>query len=780
MKRTTTRYGSHLAVLLLCLGCYLPSLAADNPATTTDPDISDYQRFVSYPHLEKGLKAYANGDLGRAIDELAQASKLAPQSRQIALQYATVLDAAGQRRKAQAVLAPWIKDNNADAAMLAAYRQMGLSQQKADLAALANASDAATFRAHLAEIDTQFTTAYDESVYIGALAASPYISDAALLGYPLRFQSNHELRITRRLALYQNDPAATRAFLLQVRPQLPDDTRLMDQVTQPMARAIARSCVPLPSARDRTMQIEILKDLRDCDCLRSQFLPYQSTMSARDWANLSQCYPQAPGLATSAAQHAADKAPSAAYLKQLAYTAYQAEDFASALTAWQQVPLTAMSVQDRLAAQTTAIAAGDFVFAEQQTQAYIASGAPPDQRFYWNSALIAIHQNDWSTAMTALNRANQLQPTAMAYEKIGWIEAQHGNREAALDAYTRAVHLAPDDSQIQSGLGYAAYHADDYPQAQTAFTAALKGRPDDVAIQEQLAYTHQKQGGNPEAIHYAKLAIDDYQRRRPDELRERDINTEFGLRRMNEDLARRWSFTLDGAVSNHQTPLTGSPQPGLAYRNYWQAEAAYRLGDMGIDNGRTFSAYTRLFSGNGADSTVLPTNSPMLGIGLRWKPFTEQIINLSAEQQIPLDHVQQQRDNTMLRISGSFFNAGRFSDDWHPTGNGWVAQNLYLDAAYYLANSLSSLTADYRVSYHHKVFHAETLEPYAHVQWNTLNQVTGDDARLGIGARWNIWRNDDKYNAYASRYFLGVEFQHAFTTYLNDKNAVLLTLGIRL
>lgn len=788
MTYTPTRYGSQLLLLLLCLGMGLPSLAADqrtpsaatNPTTNTDQDISNYQRFVSYPHLEKGLKAYAEGDLNRAIEELAQAHKLAPQSRQIALQYAIALDAVGQRRDAQAVLSPWIKDNRATPDMQAAYRQMSLSQQKADLAALADSPDVAAFRTRLARVDTQFTTAYDESVYLSVLAASPHVSDAALLDYPLRFPSNQNLRITQRLVLYQNNPAATRAFLIQARSQLPTDTALLSGLPLPIARGMAQSCIPLPSPQDRSMQIEMLKDLQDCDCLRAQFLPYQATLSARDWANLSQCYPQVPGLAESAAQHAADKQPSATHLKQLAYAAYQTDDFAIALAAWQQVPATAMSTQDHLAAQTTAIAASDFAFAEQQTRATIASGAATDQRFFWNSALIAIHHEDWPMAITALNQANQLHPTAMAYEKLGWIEAQRGDSQAAQAAYAEAARLAPDDSQIQSGLGYAAYHAEDYEQAQTAFTAALKGRPDDVAVQEQLAYVHQKQGNNPAAIHYSQRAIDDYQRRSPDELNERDINTQFGLRRMNEDLARRWSFTLDGAVSNHQTPLTGSPQPGLAYRNYWQAEAAYRLGDMGIDNGRTFSAYTRLFSGNGTDSTVLPINSPMLGIGLRWKPFTEQIINLAVEQQIPLDHVQQQRDNTLLRISGSFFNTGRFSDDWHPTGNGWMAQNLYLDGAYYLANSLSSMTADYRVSYHHKIFHAETLEPYAHVQWNTLNQVTGDDARLGVGLRWNLWRNDDKYNAYASRYFLGVEFQHAFTTYLNDKNALLVMLGIRL
>jgi adsorption protein A len=108
-----------------------------------------------------------------------------------------------------------------------------------------------------------------------------------------------------------------------------------------------------------------------------------------------------------------------------------------------------------------------------------------------------------------------------------------------------------------------------------------------------------------------------------------------------------------------------------------------------------------------------------------------------------------------------------------------MAQNLYLDAAHYLSNSLTSLVSDYRVSYHHKIAEGQTIEPYIHAQWTSLNQPNGVDERLGIGARWNIWQGQSKYNAYPNKILVGLEYQYAFKTYLNDKSAIMLNLGGR-
>jgi adsorption protein A len=217
----------------------------------------------------------------------------------------------------------------------------------------------------------------------------------------------------------------------------------------------------------------------------------------------------------------------------------------------------------------------------------------------------------------------------------------------------------------------------------------------------------------------------------------------------------------------------------LNYKSYGQAEIAYRLGDPAIDDGKTLSVFSRIFAGNGSQNASLPIYAPVLSAGLRWKPFSNQVINLSVEEQIPLDQGQSPPTNTLLRVSASFFNSGKYSDEWHPAAQGWLAQNLYLDAAYYIVNKLSSLTADYRLSYHNRLGESQTIEPYSHIQWNSLNQQTQPDVRAGFGVRWNIWGNESHYNAFASKISVGLEFQYAISTYLSDKSTVLLTFGGR-
>ncbi|WP_114698243.1 NfrA family protein [Polynucleobacter necessarius] len=166
----------------------------------------------------------------------------------------------------------------------------------------------------------------------------------------------------------------------------------------------------------------------------------------------------------------------------------------------------------------------------------------------------------------------------------------------------------------------------------------------------------------------------------------------------------------------------------------------------------------------------------MIAGGLRWKLFSDYVLNLAVEEQVPLDKGQYTQTSAMFRASASFLNSGRYSDDWHANSTGWVAQNLYLDAAHYLATSVTSLVADCRLSYHQKIEEGQTIEPYAHLQWTSLNEANGIDERLRIGARWNIWQGQSKYNAYPSKILIGLEYQYAFKTSLTDKSAVFLSL----
>ncbi len=171
----------------------------------------------------------------------------------------------------------------------------------------------------------------------------------------------------------------------------------------------------------------------------------------------------------------------------------------------------------------------------------------------------------------------------------------------------------------------------------------------------------------------------------------------------------------------------------------------------------------------------------MLGVGLRWKPWSSQVIYVEAENQIGVeDH---SRKDVLLRASASFFNGGRYGDDWHPSGGGWISRNLYLDAAQYLKSDYRAVTADYRTGYHRRIAAKQTIEPYGHMQingtWSQWSQGTNRDVRGGLGVHWNLWYDGTAYNADPHKLTLGVEFQQAFQTYLPDRNGVFVTLGSR-
>jgi adsorption protein A len=207
-------------------------------------------------------------------------------------------------------------------------------------------------------------------------------------------------------------------------------------------------------------------------------------------------------------------------------------------------------------------------------------------------------------------------------------------------------------------------------------------------------------------------------------------------------------------------------------------ELDYRLGRTSIRNGRTVSAYARLLADGGDARSAAPTENPRLGVGLRWKPFGSQVLYIAAEHQRSLDGAP--RQEMLLRTSASFLNGQRHGDDWHPSGSGWVAYNLYLDAAHYVKNVQTAATADFRTSVHVKLASRQTLEPYGHLQVSgTRVEHVDRDVRVGVGSRWNVWHGRSTYDADPGKFSLGIEFQRTLDTYLPDRSGLFLTLGSR-
>jgi adsorption protein A len=387
-------------------------------------------------------------------------------------------------------------------------------------------------------------------------------------------------------------------------------------------------------------------------------------------------------------------------------------------------------------------------------------------------------QTDPAQVLRSLERAEIIDEGHAAVQKaLAYAYAREGRSADAVRALQRASDLDPSDVAVLMELGYSHWRAGRVAAAGEAFERAWT-LDNNVATAEQLAYVHQRLHDNSRSRWYVERVIDDQYA--PATTRRSVAQTErtFGLQRLHEDLGRRLTLSWDGWSGTRAGTGTSAIEVGRAGSSYTQIELDYRLGRQPIRNGTTVSAYARIIADGGDTRRTLPSRNPILGVGLRWKPLRSQVFFLAGEAQTSLDDRTQK--DVLLRASASFLNEGPHGDDWHPSGTGWFAQNLYLDAAHYVDAARSGVTVDYRTGYHGKVTGNQTMEPYVHVQANGLRTVAFEhDLRAGAGVRWNLWYGAGRYDAARHKLSLGVEFQHAFDTYLDDTHGVFVTLGTR-
>lgn len=430
---------------------------------------------------------------------------------------------------------------------------------------------------------------------------------------------------------------------------------------------------------------------------------------------------------------------------------------------------------------------------------------------------------------------NLLGDLSPQYDAESWSHlAQCYPQQPGLALYAAQQALARDPSPYyQRQVAYLAYAAEDYPLALASGIANLKvesapelddaargfallakgkyreardllekGRaayPDSPEITRQLVYLNERLDDKPKTRKYSEQVVDDIDNTLTPQqkLSDKQLEDRFEFRRIHEDSARRWTFSFDSSMgltkeSMNSPSADSSGSRDKGNRSYGQMEAEYRIGRNEIIDGDLLSVYSRVFAGSGGHSNIAPIYQPMLGLGVRWKPLREQTIFFAAEQQLPLDRQKADAD-LMLRASASFLNDGKYSDDWHPTGKGWMAQNLYLDAAHYVKADYQIYTADYRMSWHHKISDHQTIEPYAHAQFNSSTnypvysdgekyRIYRDNTLEGIGVRFNHWYGESHYDAYPHKVSVGLEYQHVSGGHHHEttgKNSLFLTIGAR-
>jgi adsorption protein A len=547
---------------------------------------------------------------------------------------------------------------------------------------------------------------------------------------------------------------------------------------------------PLAEPRLREVQVRASWMRDDCPAIVRVLSDRSPSYTAATWLQLANCQKESvPGLAVEAYEQAVQRDPAPATRIALAYQYYAVESWQAALDIWLGLPLHQLTdAQLQAATRTAHEAAADeqlaYFLTEQQRR-----GLDSTAQYWW---LLAVHQYSRAPeqALAALEQSLQLEPQAPAYALRAQINKGAGRLDAALADLRQAIKLEPDDLQYQSALGYLLWEMQDYTAARQAHEKALAGTPTDMTQHKQLVYLNERLDDRVGVRRHAEQVIDDLYLLTGEpwvlQPEEQDVADLFAFRRMHEEAGRHWTFNLNASLGLNNTsigarPATAAGTADKSYRSFAQVEASYLFGKNVLAFGDELSFYARMYADSSYSGSTVPRRNPVAGVGIRWKPWYNRVAFAALEQLQPL-HGNNQSD-TLARLSASFFNGGRFSDDWHPLGNGWLAQNLYLDAGYYMRSKTHSWTADYRVGWHHKLREGQTLEPYTRVQQQGYRDGQTQGAQIwGLGLRWNLWAGQTRYDAWPHKYSVGLERQTVLNTVgqqVRRRNSYFLVLGAR-
>ena len=586
---------------------------------------------------------------------------------------------------------------------------------------------------------TRFTTAVDAKRFVEAEAAGRELlaldgSLATLDEVSFKLvdagADDEALRVLLKAYPFTNGAASQRDFLFQRMIPLVEQHRgeLTDTQLAPLR-------LPLDTPALRSRQGVLWTSIGDCEAVRAVLGDLSSEYGHDDRVRLGDCAATAdPALARRAYATAHAMQPGGTGSMALAYTAFAAGDYRASLDAWRTIGGRRLATDELLAAATTALAAGEEGQALDWLEAYRARGGSLDGR-YWSLLGRGWSRTDAAGAIAAFERAVALRPDvddllrlaqleADPVKRVTWLEravalvpadarvqaelayayARAGRAADSLTALEKSAALNPADTGVQVDLGFAYWRADRTADAVRALERAYQADPSNMIVARQLVYAEQRLANNSAARRYAERVLDTpgaFTQGASDLTPLQQADVQFGFQRLHEDLGRRVTVNADGFSGTGVGSRAASGQPGSGYRSYSQIEADVRLGKQTIRDGRTLSAYARVFADGGDLHRAFPTENAMLGAGLRWKPWRSQVIYLAAEGQGSLD--DRSRRDVLVRASASFLNGGRFGDDWHPARAGWFSQNLYLDAARYLKSEFNAVTADYRTSYHKRI-----------------------------------------------------------------------------
>ena len=134
--------------------------------------------------------------------------------------------------------------------------------------------------------------------------------------------------------------------------------------------------------------------------------------------------------------------------------------------------------------------------------AFVLGAAPgEDPKAHFESASQALSSGDLASAEQGFQSVLKLQPKHIgALGNLGVVYSRMGRTTDAIDAYRRALKLAPRDPLLNLNLGLAYLKQENYPAAKVLFETTLAAQPSNAQARELLASTQLFTGEVEKAI----------------------------------------------------------------------------------------------------------------------------------------------------------------------------------------------------------------------------------------------------------------------------------------
>jgi adsorption protein A len=566
----------------------------------------------------------------------------------------------------------------------------------------------------------------------------------------------------------------------------------------PMNSSRMLALVPRVDAATRGQLLGRLAESGQCDAVR-RAIPTTPT-EAGQFRALGRCaMPDQPGEAVVYYQ-AAERLGDHASRLPLAYALEASGDSTAALPIWNSLPASAWNDNARLTAARGALNAGD---ADAARRHWDAAGHHSADDWALGAA-IAQRQGDLPQALAFQREALRHTPRADHYYAAAGTAQQAGDSAQSSAWLAEAVRLAPDQPRYRADYGMRLAGSTDKQQRRQSIPyleRATRDFPEDFRLGETLALRYDEVEDSAAARRELRRVLDVEQNLV-------DGDDEYGSlearkyrqRRAHETLSRRDSITLAstwspaGTSTNDKFLDTGQPNGTSRKARSQNVQIAmwdHALGEEPSRNGSTLSVYGRVLFGG--QSRTDYAQSMGTGVGLRYKPLGQANLNLYAElyhqRQIDSDHYSglslgellspakvggnwgdlrhhaESSNDLLLRATASFLDQGRYRNDWRIDEDDWDERFLYLDAAWWTRAGDHAWLSRFQQGHAWKLpgNSPQSIMPYGFLEFASQDPSNDwrQDARAGVGVRWQWWFDDDRYNAYRGSLKVRAEYQQS-------------------